>query len=126
MHILHPRSRGTSTLFTTTLAVSFLVVALPHLLPCPVDRRQFADSGENGTGRVKKRRVKQMDGVPERTVDENEGGRPRHECPIPKPTGLVGQLMGFERKESQKPVEVVVRGLTPSEARRGKERDGAP
>lgn len=113
MHPLHPRSASTSTLFTTTLAVSFLVVGLPHLLPCPVDRRQFADSD----GKVRRRKKQNVDGdgtvVEQSELDEN--GRPKRECPVPKPGGLVGQIMGFEQKEKEGPVEVVVRSLRSKE-----------
>ncbi|KAK4155800.1 hypothetical protein C8A00DRAFT_41635 [Chaetomidium leptoderma] len=44
---LHPRSRMTSSLFATTVVASFLVVALPHLLPCPAPQRRtyYADDG---------------------------------------------------------------------------------
>ncbi|SPQ23605.1 d1e8bf29-d604-4d19-b8ae-3a32c28da54f [Thermothielavioides terrestris] len=45
---LHPRSRMTSSLFATTLLASFVVVALPHVLPCPAPRRAFADDGGGG------------------------------------------------------------------------------
>ena len=118
MHHLHPRSGATSTLFTTTLAVSFLVVALPHLLPCPVDRRQFADSVETVDGKPRRRRRRPIDtdaaeeGV-ELTagVDASEEGRRKRECPVPKPSGLVGQMMGFKKTEKNKPMDVVVRTL---------------
>lgn len=38
-------------------------------------------------------------------------GRPARECPVPKPGGLVGQIMGFEQREKERPVQVVVQGL---------------
>ena len=117
MHALHPRSRSTSTLFTTTLAVSFLVVGLPHLLPCPVDRRQFADSVEGADGKLRRRKKRdEMTGedsavrsLQSQQVDET--GRKKRECPVPKPSGLVGQMMGFEQKEKDKPMEVVIRSV---------------
>lgn len=43
---LHPRSRSTSILFTGTLLAGFIVVGLPHILPCPAPRKRFADSTE--------------------------------------------------------------------------------
>ena len=118
MHHLHPRSGATSTLFTATLAVCFLVVGLPHLLPCPVDRRHFADSIETPDGKLKRRRKRSDVEVRDETVEptvaaqtrDEEGGRKR-ECPVPKPGGLVGQMMGFEQKEKEKPVEVVVKSF---------------
>lgn len=121
MHYLHPRSRTTGTLFTTTLAVSFLVVALPHLLPCPVDRRQYADTMEMPDGTIRRRRKRtlpQEDDDAERTVAQVEvdseqlasDRRPPRECPVPKPGGLVGQITGLERrkKEREAPSEVMV------------------
>lgn len=118
MHYLHPRSRTTGTLFTTTLAISFAVVALPHLLPCPVDRRQFADSYETPDGRIVRRRKKRCvqdaaDGSEnvESMSDALADTRPQRECPLPKPGGIVGQIMGFTKDERQKPTEVIVQSL---------------
>jgi cytochrome c oxidase assembly factor 2 len=111
----------TGTLFTGTLAVSFLVVGIPHLLPCPADRRQFADSAECPDGRVQRRRRKRdVDGTtpttgsasPATPSDEltslSEEERPKRECPVPKPGGILGQIIGFRSAEKMKPVEVVV------------------
>jgi len=132
MHHLHPRSRTTSTLFTTTLAISFLVVALPHLLPCPVDRRQFADTIEMPDGTIKRRRRRRQeestnpeDGAGEVAVMVAADGdaRPKRECPVPKPGGLVGQIMGFEQKERQGPSEVVVQGLRTRRVQQARETD---
>lgn len=33
----------------------------------------------------------------------------RRECPVPKPGGLVGQIMGFREQEREKPAEVLVK-----------------
>jgi cytochrome c oxidase assembly factor 2 len=141
MHYLHPRSRQTGTLFTATLAISFFVVALPHLLPCPVDRRQYADTIELPDGTIRRRRrtvVEASDGSggeAEVMVAESlsDGSRPKRECPVPKPGGLVGQIMGFEKKERERDVEVVVGSLRPrgggvrdGNGRAGKEREEAP
>ncbi|UZP45772.1 hypothetical protein NXS19_013584 [Fusarium pseudograminearum] len=41
--LLHPKSRMTSSLFATTVAACFIVVTIPHMLPCPVPRARFAD-----------------------------------------------------------------------------------
>lgn len=118
--ILHPRSRSTSTLFTTTLAVSFLVAGLPHLLPCPVNPRQFADTIEGPDGQPIKRRRRRR----EQSAESSEEGlgpvvegatmmesTKKRECPVPKPGGLVGQIMGFKDGEREKPSEVVVKDL---------------
>lgn len=132
MHYLHPRSRTTGTLFTTTLAISFLVVAIPHLLPCPVDRRQFADSYETPDGKVIRRKRKASqdaseDGSKTRRAeatdvtgaDSTVGGATARECPIPKPSGIVGRVMGFKSDERPTAVEVVV--LKSFDARRVKQ-----
>ncbi len=129
MHHMHPRSRATGTLFTATLAVCFLVVGLPHVLPCPVDRRKFADSGETLDGKPRRRRKRSGAATPNATagieqpqstaaMEEDGDLRRQRECPVPKPGGLVGQIMGFAQKEREKPVEVVVKSLR---SRSGKE-----
>ncbi|CAK1355063.1 uncharacterized protein RHO25_001203 [Cercospora beticola] len=117
MHYLHPRSRTTGTLFTATLAVSFFVVAVPHLLPCPVDHRQFADSYETPDGRIMRRRRKRITdegdmgtGAQVETTDADQD-KPKRECPVPKPGGLVGQIMGFKPTERAVPTEVIVQEL---------------
>jgi cytochrome c oxidase assembly factor 2 len=38
----------------------------------------------------------------------SEDERPKRECPVPKPGGLLGQIIGFRSEERMKPVEVVV------------------
>ncbi|CAJ2501930.1 Uu.00g047830.m01.CDS01 [Anthostomella pinea] len=134
---LHPRSRMTSSLFATTVAVSFLVVAVPHILPCPAPRIAHADSASatsqtyietvvlpDGTVRQRRRRSRRSpaevkDGIAQfgaaasgsRSTGEGDGetevvpeigseeGRPRErrECPVPKPGGVIGELMGFRK-----------------------------
>ncbi|KAF2148963.1 hypothetical protein K461DRAFT_213205, partial [Myriangium duriaei CBS 260.36] len=99
-HYLHPRSRSTSTLFTGCLAVSFLVVGMPHLLPCPVDCRQFTDSGE-AIPKARRQRRKPSDD-PQGQIEEQstltgiEAQPHRNQCPVPKPRGLIGQMLGFK------------------------------
>jgi cytochrome c oxidase assembly factor 2 len=110
---LHPRSRFTSSLFATTLFASFFVVALPHVLPCPAPRLAYAD-GEmpNGTPQRRRRRRKctgndgeQSDSSRESQSVENgrdenmalsRAPMPKRECPVPKPGGLVGEILGFK------------------------------
>lgn len=41
-----PRSMLTTSIFSTTAIISFLVVGAPHILPCPVDSRVAADDGK--------------------------------------------------------------------------------
>lgn len=110
---LHPRSRMTSSLFATTVAASFFVVALPHVLPCPVPRARFADGeimvDENG----RRRRWKRKDSSPEvkdgivqfndTTAEEVERAeqRVKRECPLPKPGGMLGEWLGFHKSEGE-------------------------
>ncbi|KAH7035593.1 uncharacterized protein B0I36DRAFT_360934 [Microdochium trichocladiopsis] len=136
---LHPRSRMTSSLFATTVAVSFFVVALPHILPCPAPRVTYADAPPRGTNpdvivvervnedgtittttRQRTRRRKAAPPPPETTTtattevkdgiasfaagsNDNaaakrveETGRTRdRECPVPKPGGVLGELLSY-------------------------------
>jgi cytochrome c oxidase assembly factor 2 len=112
-HLLHPRSRFTSSLFATTLLASFFVVALPHILPCPAPRLAYAD-GEmpDGTPHRRRRRRKSAEHDGDQTelstgapaLDDSSdvdmvllsrAPRPKRECPVPKPRGLVGEIFGF-------------------------------
>ncbi|KAJ4344150.1 hypothetical protein N0V95_006312 [Ascochyta clinopodiicola] len=103
---MHPRSRMTASLFTTTLMVSFLVVAAPHLIPCPVDPRTLNDSADP-TRKRRRRRIAEPEGGEVTDVLSDEATRrriedkfsPKRECPIPKPGGLVGQVLGMTRRE---------------------------
>ncbi|KAI7916905.1 hypothetical protein M0657_000115 [Pyricularia oryzae] len=114
---LHPRSRMTSSLFATTVVASFFVVALPHVLPCPAPRRVFADGDMetmiDANGRTLRRRrripldpevkdgIVQFDAMSspiDSTESESESNIGRA-CPIPKPGGKVGELLGFTRKQ---------------------------
>jgi cytochrome c oxidase assembly factor 2 len=123
---LHPRSRLTSSLFATTLLASFLVVGLPHALPCPAPRVAYADGpvalNPDGTPRRRRRRkvgVPSEESAPasaclhapkvveqvsdeEDTVEEDmpSSRRERRECPVPKPGGIVGQILGFRKDSS--------------------------
>lgn len=118
---LHPKSRSTSSLFAATLLASLGVVGLPHLFPCPAPRRTLADSEMITTAdgqtiqRVRRRVRKDVDSPvqadgPLRTQPatdddvstflqlEEESKRlsqTGRECPVPKPTGALGELLGF-------------------------------
>ena len=170
---LHPRSRQTFSLFTTTLAVSFLVVALPHILPCPVPRTSYADSivtddtatkrqlqnvrlpNESESGHTPQSSqhtsYQEIQEQPHRSVgqrlrpltksgdfirhnvlaDEVElidndisrseaPRRARRECPVPKPGGLMGQVMGFTQNRERKPSGPWVIEVQPRQQRRKK------
>ncbi|KZM27126.1 uncharacterized protein EKO05_0009007 [Ascochyta rabiei] len=103
---MHPRSRMTASLFTTTLMVSFLVVAAPHLIPCPVDPRTLNDSADP-TRKRRRRRIPEPEGDEATDALSNEATRkriedkfsPKRECPIPRPGGLVGQVLGMTTRE---------------------------
>ncbi|KAF2268824.1 hypothetical protein CC78DRAFT_529797 [Lojkania enalia] len=117
---LHPRSRMTTSLFTTTLAISFLVVATPHLLPCPVDPRAHLDSADpEALQRRRRRRIPRENANEEGLSDEKRKAvdaeewrdmRMKRECPVPKPGGLIGQVLGVSKEERQE-VKVVVKKL---------------
>jgi len=95
----------TSSLFATTVFASFFVVALPHILPCPAPRVKYAD-GEMPEGKRRRRRKPEITETPEgNIVDfgssiEDEGphmAKAKRECPVPKPGGAVGELLGFKK-----------------------------
>lgn len=119
---LHPRSRSTTSLFATTLLASLVVVGLPHVFPCPAPRRTLADSEMMVTPdgqqvqRIRRRRRKDVEMLgPEdhpaypttRPADEEVSTffqmeaeaekleRIPRECPVPKPSGILGELLGF-------------------------------
>ncbi|CEJ58586.1 Putative Alpha-1,3-mannosyltransferase [Penicillium brasilianum] len=120
---LHPKSRSTSTLFAGTLLASLVVVGMPHLFPCPAPRRTFADSEMTITAdgqqvpRIRRRRRKDVElesesarpdyPTPPGALDEEVStffqmeeeaeklARVGHECPVPKPKGVLGELLGF-------------------------------
>ncbi|KAF2645948.1 hypothetical protein P280DRAFT_132771 [Massarina eburnea CBS 473.64] len=108
---LHPRSRMTMSLFTSTLAVSFVVVAAPHFLPCPVDPRTLNDSASPDalSGEPRRRRRRRVpreetcnDVMSEerrkiREADEWAMPKRDRECPVPKPGGLIGQVLGLKK-----------------------------
>ncbi|KAI1853239.1 hypothetical protein JX265_000262 [Neoarthrinium moseri] len=105
---LHPRSRMTSSLFGLTIAASFFVVGLPHVLPCPAPRVRLADSETTADGTRRRRRRKSdatevKDGIAqfESTTEDFERlaakDAAKRECPVPKPGGVIGGLMGFNK-----------------------------
>ncbi|KAI9713203.1 MAG: hypothetical protein M1820_001188 [Bogoriella megaspora] len=124
---LHPRSNMTMSLFTTTLAISFLVVGAPHILPCPVHPTQRADSESDDfetaaakrAHRLERKRLRRLQAEsnaemngPKRVEHIAEGEEmqlgiegSKRECPVPKPGGLIGEIMGFRKKaENEKPI----------------------
>ncbi|KAL5596721.1 hypothetical protein BROUX41_006587 [Berkeleyomyces rouxiae] len=152
---LHPRSRMTSSLFAATVAASFLVVGLPHALPCP-RTVTYADSGmpagsspssshteffyidEQGRRHRRRRRDHPVSATscaeskprfepvaiaaPASTRQTHNGmvqfvptdgnspatEKPR-ECPVPKPGGFIGDMLGFNKTSAE--TETRERGL---------------
>lgn len=93
----------------TTIVASFFVVGLPHLLPCPAPRVTFAD-GEmiDENGRRRRRRKPQnaeinQDGIVQfESMSTDASALQRgtaRECPVPKPGGVLGELLGFRQDE---------------------------
>ncbi|KAI9724153.1 MAG: hypothetical protein M1812_000872 [Candelaria pacifica] len=126
---LHPRSRLTTSLFTTTLLASFLVVGLPHILPCPVNTgTEYAEGEMRGDGQRRRRRrsrpslpretISTSGEVPEdRSPDERLVVDKTRECPVPKPGGRVGKMLGFTEQAGDQqargtriPVQTIIRG----------------
>ena len=111
---LHPRSHLTTSLFGTTLLVSFLVVGMPHILPCPAPRVKFADSDYDITedGKRTRRRPavdpeesvggdKGVSALPAISEEEKLAMRRRsHACPVPKPSGIIGEVLGFKKEQT--------------------------
>ncbi|KAK7927007.1 hypothetical protein PG985_004005 [Apiospora marii] len=105
---LHPRSRMTSSLFATAVAASFFVVALPHMLPCPAPRVKYADCevSPDGTRRRRRRKPEPVEVKDEMAqfqssnedFDRLSSAQSKRECPVPKPGGVIGGLMGFKAK----------------------------
>lgn len=100
----------TSSLFATTLVASFFVVAMPHLLPCPVPRTKYADGevvvDENG----RRRRWRRKDtAATENTgsviqfnqITPEDSEQSKRICPVPKPGGMLGEWLGFHSADDE-------------------------
>jgi cytochrome c oxidase assembly factor 2 len=129
---LHPRSRSTTSLFAATLFASFLIVGMPHIFPCPAPRRTLADSETpmNPDGqsirRLRAKKKKDTDASEEpsamsgissnisQVADEEVSTFLQMEeeaekmakigraCPVPKPGGIVGELLGFRNRDNDR------------------------
>lgn len=111
---LHPRSTATSTLFAGTLLASFVVISIPHIFPCPRPRRQYLDTdsqlrieeanlpapSQAATGSAKPNAKRSMEAeAAALKMLQEEARRFEKEarlCPVPKPSGWVGRILGFE------------------------------
>jgi cytochrome c oxidase assembly factor 2 len=79
---------------------------MPHILPCPAPRIEFADveMTEDGQRRRRRRKPTSDESIEMRKENSETSGtageeallaRKAHQCPVPKPTGLIGQVLGF-------------------------------
>ena len=110
--------------------VSFLVVAMPHIVPCPVPRMKLADEDwEDGRPRQRKKtpasvvtedsdesvESDQLSSLEEQRVAMR---RRIHECPVPKPGGPIGRLLGAKpgSSEVQRPSMVIQDRKSPKES----------
>ncbi|OJJ37246.1 hypothetical protein ASPWEDRAFT_182138 [Aspergillus wentii DTO 134E9] len=125
---LHPRSRSTTSLFAGTLLASLFVVGMPHIFPCPAPRRTLADSDMMMTvdgkqvHRVRRKRRKDVDTLEQdgnshtpfpmaQASDEEVStflqleeeaqsmAKVGRECPVPKPKGILGDILGFTGRD---------------------------
>jgi cytochrome c oxidase assembly factor 2 len=53
-----------------------------------------------GTGQLKDSAVPENSGDDSETLDSRETRRSKRECPVPKPGGLVGEILGFKGSSS--------------------------
>jgi hypothetical protein len=126
---LHPRSTATSTLFAGTLLASFIVVGIPHVFPCPVPRHSYADSErqlqlDKDGNPIPKRTPKQDSRLAKAEANkaktlEDEAAlfrqlqqeadmleKQARECPVPRPKGWIGRVLGFESQQEQSSAEM--------------------
>ena len=84
---------------------------MPHLMPCPAPRATLAEVEVTPDGkrirRVKGRdpKTKQIEvtetrlTLSEEVILDGMGDKTGRECPVPKPGGTLGRLLGFEDKK---------------------------
>ncbi len=124
---LHPRSAATSTLFAGTLLASFIVVGIPHVFPCPVPRRNYADTerplvDKDGNPVASQKEEKKQLSTRASKAPQTESKKSRalrdeaelfrqlqqeaeilekqaRECPVPKPKGFIGKILGFDNHQ---------------------------
>jgi len=102
---------------------------MPHIFPCPVDRRQYADSGPDSSKRRRRRAQKENDDATTTTtkvfVEDADTMAQRRACPVPKPNGLLGQIMGFTEDKDRDGALVVVKSLQEAKHRRKSDGDAS-
>jgi cytochrome c oxidase assembly factor 2 len=121
-------------LFAGTLLASFIVVGIPHVFPCPVPRKNYADTERqlvDKDGNPLPRRNRPTLKNPSQTSAANSKANSRslqeeaelfrqlqleaeilekeaRECPVPKPKGWIGRVLGFD--SAQPPPEQSAKG----------------
>ena len=126
---LHPRSAATSTLFAGTLLASFIVVGIPHIFPCPVPRRNYADTDRQlvdkdgkpiANEKLNQKKVTTKSAPASQMSDKEASNlhdeaelfrrlqqeaamleKEARECPVPKPKGFIGQILGFNKRQQE-------------------------
>ena len=77
---------------------------MPHILPCPAPRVAFADAEISKDGRRRIIRRTGGEGEFEETAEEDVHeiadahemlAKKAHGCPVPKPSGVMGEVLGF-------------------------------
>jgi cytochrome c oxidase assembly factor 2 len=58
------------------------------------------DAEGEGTSQLKDSVVTEENGDDSETLDSREVRRSKRECPVPKPGGLVGEILGFKGSSS--------------------------
>ena len=98
---------------------------MPHIFPCPAPRVKFADSDievlENGQRRRRRRAYEEDKGLNGRNevsstdifeeISDEEAAalrRRAHECPVPKPKGVIGEALGFKRRQEEERPKIQV------------------
>lgn len=93
-------------IFIGTLSASFGVVALPHVLPCPAPRVQYTEGVPGPDGKIRRRKRcaptdDSLDVKPTARSTENgdveEIKLAKKECPIPKPGGMLGDILKLNK-----------------------------
>lgn len=80
---------------------------MPHMLPCPVPAKRYADGDvvvdENGRRRrfrARERAEESRSGIVQFGADVEDApgsSSARRECPVPKPGGILGEWLGFHK-----------------------------
>jgi cytochrome c oxidase assembly factor 2 len=65
-------------------------------------RRKCVDVEGEETGRLKESAAMEESGDDLETLDSRETRRSKRECPVPKPGGLVGEILGFKGSSSDR------------------------